>query len=350
VLTGIMRVAKESIFSGLNNLGVFTLLSHSFADKFGLTEPEVKQMVRDFGIEKNEQEINNWYNGYIFGEVVIYNPWSIINYLNNTADGFKPYWLNTSDNAIVEQLLTRNGQELRQELESLIRSESVEKPIEENIVFAEIEHRDDLLWSFLLFGGYLKYVERRVDELDPSITLAQLTVPNLEVRGIFTRLIRNWFERRFENKKLEIMLKALIGEDLETFEELFAELVESSFSYLDPGGQDAEKVYQAFAIGLLVWLSGRYEVKSNREAGFGRFDVMLIPRDLQRKDTGVIIEFKKVNKRRGETKENAFAKAFAQIEEKNYARELLERGIQRIRNLAIVFEGKQVWVRENTDG
>jgi hypothetical protein len=347
VLTGIMRIAKESIFSGLNNLEVYTILSHSFADKFGLREAEVKQMLTDYQVQDQEEAVNQWYNGYIFGDRIIYNPWSIINYLNKPADGFKPYWLHTSDNAIVEQLLTRGGTELKSELESLIRGESIEKPVEENIVFAEIEHRDDLLWSFLLFGGYLKCVHKRADAVDPGLIIAQLMVPNLEVSGIFTRLVKNWFERRVENKKLEMMLQALLDEDLETFEELFAELVEQTLSYWDPAGQDAEKAYQAFAIGLLVWLSEHYEVKSNRESGYGRYDVMLIPKEKEK--AGIIIEFKKVNKRRGETKDKAMAKAFQQIEDKKYASTLLERGIQKIRKLAIVFEGKQVWVKEKTD-
>ncbi len=343
VLTGIMRVAKESIFSGLNNLGVFTLLSRSFADKFGLTEPEVKQMLKDFQVEDHYQAVNEWYNGYVFGGVVIYNPWSIINYLNNLADGFKPYWLNTSDNAVIEQLLTRGGKELQTELESLIKGESIEKPVEESIVFAEIAQRDDLLWSFLLFGGYLKYVGKREQN---KRWLYQLQTPNLEVGSIYDRLVEGWFEKRFENKKLKTLLDALIGGDTETSEELFAEFVANAFSFWDADGRDAEKVYQAFTIGLLVWLSGRYEVKSNRESGFGRYDVMLIPKD--RRVAGIIIEFKKMSKRRGETRESSFAKAFQQIEEKDYAAELRARGIQQIRKLAIVFKGKQVWVKEQS--
>jgi hypothetical protein len=342
VVTGIMRIARESIFSGLNNLGVFTLLSHTFADKFGLTESEIEQMLKAYQAQDHYEAINTWYNGYVFGDVVIYNPWSIINYMNNVKDGCKPYWLNTSDNSIIEQLLTRGGTELKRELESLIAGESVEKPIEENIVFGEIEQRDDLLWSFLLFGGYLKYVGKRQKN---KRWLYQLQIPNLEVEYVYERLVERWFEKRIQNEKLMAMLNALIAGDMETFEELFAEFVERSFSFWDPAGRDAEKVYQAFTIGLLVWLAGRYEVKSNQESGYGRYDVMLIPKDVSA--SGIIIEFKKVNKRRGETKEKAIAKAFGQIEEKKYASVLRERGVQQIRKLAIVFEGKQVWVEEN---
>lgn len=343
VLTGIMRVAKESIFSGLNNLGVFTLLRSEFSAAFGLTESEVEQALRDFQLSDQYENIKNWYNGYIFGDQIIYNPWSIINYLDSADKEFLPYWVNTSDNAIIEQLLTRGGTELKSELESLIKGEKIEKPIEENIIFRDIEKKDNLLWSFLLFGGYLKYVGKRT--LNKKMLL-DLQIPNLEVSYIYDHLVEGWFEARLENEKLKMMLKALIDGDVETFEEFFAELVANSFSFWDAGGRDPEKMYQAFVIGLLVWLSGRYEVKSNRESGYGRYDVMLIPRDTRA--AGIIIEFKKVNTKRGETKESAFAKAFKQIEEKNYAAELQQRGIQQIRKLAIVFKGKQVWVKEQS--
>jgi hypothetical protein len=340
VLTGIMRVAKESIFSGLNNLSVFTLLRREFSAAFGLTENEVEQALRDFQLIDQYENVRNWYNGYVFSDQIIYNPWSIINYLDSADNEFLPYWANTSDNAIIEQLLTRGGTGLKAELESLIKGGTIEKPIEENIVFRDIEKKDHLLWSFLLFSGYLKYVEKRTVN---HKTLFSLQIPNLEVGSIYDHLVQGWLEARLENEKLETMLKALLDGDMETFEELFAEMVKNSFSFFDTGG-DPEKVYQAFTIGLLVRLSGSYEVKSNGESGYGRYDVMLIPRDTRA--TGVIIEFKKVNKKRGETKERAMTKAFQQIEDKNYAGELLGRGIQQIRKLAIVFEGKRVWVRE----
>jgi hypothetical protein len=344
VLTGIMRVAKESIFSGLNNLGVFTLLRTEFATAFGLTESEVEQALRDFNLFDHYENVRTWYNGYIFGNQILYNPWSIINYLNSADKEFRPYWVNTSDNAIVEQLLTRGGKELRVELERLIGGESIEKPVEENIVFAEIEKREELLWSFLLFAGYLKCADKRVDEHDPTITLAQLCLPNLEVRGIFTRFIKNWFVERIENQKLEMMLKAFVRGDVGEFGRFFNELVMNIFSYHDFGGA-SEKVYHAFTIGLLVWLGGQYEIKSNQESGFGRYDVMVIPRDTSR--VGYVMEFKKVDKGENETVEIAMAKAFRQIQEKNYVAGLIARGVKTIKQLAIVFEGKQVWVREN---
>jgi hypothetical protein len=345
VLTGIMRIAKESIFSGLNNLGVFTLLRPEFVSAFGLTEAEVEQALRDFNLFDRYENVRNWYNGYIFGNHVIYNPWSIINYLNSADKEFRPYWLHTSDNAIVEQLLTRGGKELRQELESLIAGECIEKPIEENIVFAEIEKREELLWSFLLFAGYLKCAHQRADEYDPTVILAQLCLPNLEVRGIFTRLTKNWFADRIENKKLEMMLQAFVKGHIEDFARFFREAVLDIFSYHDFGAA-SEKVYHAFTIGLLAWLGGQYEIKSNQESGYGRYDVMVIPRDVSR--IGYVIEFKKVNAGENETVEIAMEKAFRQIKEKNYMAALVARGVKTIKQLAIVFEGKQAWVKEDT--
>lgn len=346
VLTGILRVAKESIFSGLNNLGVFTLLSHSFADKFGLTESEVKQMLKIFHAEADEHSVNQWYNGYCFGETVIYNPWSIINYLSNRADGLKPHWLNTADNTLIEQLLTRGGKELQTELESLIKGEGVEKQIEENIVFKTLDKREGLHWSFLLFSGYLKYQTKQLDAFDPAKLLCRLVIPNQEVRSFYIDVVKHWFGDRVESNKVKALLPALVKGDIRNFERFLREIVADVFSY-HSFGKESEKAYQAFVIGLLVWLGSEYEVKSERESGYGRSDVMIIPRDPAR--IGYVIEFKKIDAYEKETIEIATAKAFAQIMERDYAAELRRRGISLIKQLAVVFKGKQVWVKEQSE-
>jgi len=344
VLTGIMRVAQESIFSGLNNPGVFTLLQPEFSAAFGLTEEEVGQALKDFNLEDRLENVRNWYNGYVFGDRVVYNPWSLINYLNSADKAFRPYWLHTSDNAIVEKLLTRGGKELKRELESLIAGDGVEKPIEENIVFGEIEQRDDLLWSFLLFGGYLKYLScRRDDNTDKPYY--QLAVPNREVRLAYTDLIARWFTGKFDQEKLTTMLRALRDGDIRLFEHLFQEMVVTIFSYHDFGAE-SEKVYHAFVTGLLVWLGGDYELKSNRESGYGRYDLMIIPKN--KAQIGYVIEFKKVSTYEHETVESAIANALAQIEAKGYETELRQRDVKTIKKLAIVFKGKQVWVKEQS--
>ena len=341
IITGILRIAKESIFSGLNNPGVFTLLSQEFDDKFGFTEKEVEIMLKDFNVFHMYDRIRDWYNGYTFGNETIYNPWSIINFLSSERKEPEPYWLNTSDNQLVETLLTKGGKELQEELEQLVQGESIEKVIEEDIVLKDVGLRENLLWSFLLMGGYLKQSEGRRDEATGKVYYS-LSIPNKEVRITYTGIIDRFFSAKIENKKLQIMLKALIEGDIELFEEIFSDYVMSAMSFFDTAG-DPEKVYHAFVMGLLLWLAPFYQVKSNRESGYGRYDIMIIPVDVSK--LGYIIEFKKT--RKNETAESAAQSALKQIEDKKYETELVERGIKNIKKLAIVFNGKEVTIRES---
>ncbi|MCX6583193.1 MAG: AAA family ATPase [Candidatus Aminicenantes bacterium] len=340
VITGIMRIAKESIFSGLNNPGVYTLLAEEFDDKFGFTEKEVETLLADFNVLPMYDRVQQWYNGYKFGNTIIYNPWSIINFLAGAAKELKPYWINTSDNKIVETLLSKGGKELKEEMEILIRGESIEKTIEENIVMREIDSDENSLWSFLLMGGYLKQTEKRTDASEN--TFYKLAIPNLEVKTIYKRIIQRYFNDKIENKKLEIMLKALIEGDIKVFEEIFADYVSTSMSFFDMTG-DPEKVYHAFVMGLLLWLDPAYQVKSNRESGYGRYDIMIIPGDVSK--LGYVIEFKKV--RKNETVESAVESALKQMNDLKYETELVEQGIKNIKKLAIVFNGKEVTIRES---
>jgi hypothetical protein len=341
VLTGIMRVATESIFSGLNNPGVYTLVSEEFNDKFGFTEKEVETLLSDFELLHRYAQVREWYNGYCFGNKTIYNPWSIINFLGSRANELKPYWINTSDNAIIESLLSKEGKELKEELEQLIRGETIEKAIEENIVLTDIQTDEDILWSFLLMGGYLKQEGGRRDVAAGKMYYT-LSIPNHEVRTTYTRIIRRFFSTKIENRKLEVMLKALLDGDIDVFDEIFSDYVVKAMSFFDVG-PEPEKVYHAFVMGLLLWISPEYQVKSNRESGYGRYDIMIIPADPSK--LGFIIEFKKV--RRNETVESAVESALKQIEERKYETELVEKGIENFKKLAVVFEGKEVTIREN---
>ncbi|MCP5104060.1 MAG: AAA family ATPase, partial [bacterium] len=268
VITAIMPIARESIFSGLNNPGVYTLLAGEFCERFGFTEVEVEGLLKDFNLLGRYGEVQEWYNGYRFGSRVIYNPWSIINFLGSEAKELKPYWINTSDNRIVDSLLSSGGKELREELEQLIRGETIEKAIEDNIILKEITRREDLLWSFLLMGGYLKQTEKRRDDVSGK-TFYKLSIPNKEVRATYTGIIDRYFSTKIENKKLEIMLKALIDGDIKLFEKMLRKVVLAVFSYHD-FGDEPEKVYHALVAGLLIWISNTHEIKSNRESGYGR--------------------------------------------------------------------------------
>jgi hypothetical protein len=340
VITGIMRIAQESIFSGLNNPGVFTLLSEAFNDKFGFTQNEVENMLKDFNILERYDEVQRWYNGYNFGGQVIYNPWSISSFIDNGGKEFKPYWINTSNNEIVENLLSKEGKELKEEMELLLQGESIEKTIEENIVFKDIHYRDNLLWSFLLMGGYLKQSGKRFDD-DGEMTYYRLTIPNKEVRLTYKTIVKNYFSSKIENKQMEIMLKALIEGDIVLFDEILRKVVAAVFSYHDFSGEP-EKVYHALVAGILTWISNTHEIKSNRESGYGRYDIMIIPRDLSQ--WGIVMEFKKTG--RNESVKSAFKSALKQIKEKKYETELKERGVKKIKKLAVVFEGKNVTVKE----
>jgi len=342
VITGIMRIAQESIFSGLNNPGVFTILSEEFNDKFGFTEKEIETMLTDFNVLDRYDDVQRWYNGYNFGGGIIYNPWSITNFLASAGKELKPYWIHTSDNEIVETLLSKKGRELKEEMEQLLRGESIEKTIEENIVLKDIYLRENLLWSFLLMGGYLKHSARRPDEAAGK-TYYLLTIPNQEVRVTYTSVVENYFSSKIENKYLEIMLNALIEGDIKLFEKLLRKVIAAVFSYHDFSGEP-EKVYHALVTGLLIWITDSHEIKSNRESGYGRYDIMIIPKDLAK--TGYVIEFKTVDREENETVESAVKAALKQIEEKKYETELRERGVKKIKKLAVVFKGKDVTVKE----
>ncbi len=341
VLTGILRVAKESIFSGLNNPGVYTLLSVAFNDKFGFTEKEVETLLEEFDCLNMYDRIREWYNGYRFGEKTIYNPWSIINFLGDKAKKFKPYWINTSDNEIVETLLSSGGKELKEELELLIQGETVEKIIDENIILRNVDSEEDSLWSFLLMGGYLKTTSERMVETTGK-TYYNLAIPNLEVKSSYSRIINRYFTTKIENKTLTIMLDALIKGDVKLFERMLKKVVIAVFSYHD-FGDEPEKVYHALVAGLLTWISDTHEIKSNRESGYGRYDIMVIPKDTSL--PGYVIEFKTVDKEENETVELALAAALAQMEEKKYETELVERGVKTIKRLAIAFNGKHVHLK-----
>jgi hypothetical protein len=228
-------------------------------------------------------------------------------------------------------------------LEQLIRGETIEKAIDENIVLKYVTTREDLLWSFLLMGGYLKQTPKRRDDVFGKMYYT-LLIPNMEVRLTYVQIIDHYFTSKIGSEKLEVMLKALIDGDIRLFEKMLRKVVLAVFSYHDFSGEP-EKVYHALVAGLLIWISNTHEIKSNRESGYGRYDIMIIPHDLTQ--TGYVIEFKTVDKEDNETVESATAAALAQIEEKKYETELIEKGIKNIKKLAVVFSGKDVYVKEN---
>ena len=219
VITGILRIAKESIFSGLNNLGVYTLLSEKFSDKFGLTQIEIDQLLKDSSNEDQAEDIEKWYDGYIFGQTTVYNPWSIMNYLANIKDGFKPYWANTASDEILRELFKQSPDTMKEEFSDLLKDIPITKKLDDNIVLRDLQKDETSIYSFLLFSGYLKAFDK---EGQGKNTSYKLLLPNFEVKEIFEAIILKWINESFENRELQIMLKALVTGDLKLFEKILS--------------------------------------------------------------------------------------------------------------------------------
>jgi len=342
VLTGILRVAKESIFSDLNNLDVYTILERPFADKFGLTRDEVAGLLEEYGLAHRAAEVDEWYNGYDFGGHVIFNPWSILNFINQAPDTPQPYWANTSSNALVRDLIVHGGLDVREQVERLMAGGSVESVIDRNIVFPDLRKKNRYLFSLFFFSGYLKCVETRLREEDLVCTLV---VPNREVRYIFRNIVSGWLEESFETAKLTTMLRALVGGNLDQFSRLLNEFVITTLSFFDTKGKNPEAVYQAFVLGLLLHLGREYEISSNRELGYGRYDILVAPRH-DRSRPAVLLEMKSITGFYEEDPETAIREAVEQIHTRAYARELAARGFADVRKIVVVSDGKRVWVRD----
>ncbi|MGP3779308.1 AAA family ATPase [Halanaerobium saccharolyticum] len=337
ILTGILRVAKESIFSGLNNLLVSGLLESKYDQFFGLLEKEVEEIFSYYDLEYRLQEVKRWYNGYYFGDQLVYNPWSIINCIASQGE-LKPYWVNTSGNELIKDLIINAEAEVKGQFEDLLKNKSFKTRIDENIVFADVRTKSSSLWSFLLYSGYLKANTRQREQ---GRLYCELEIPNQEIKYIYEEIIYDWLEESISSNKLSEMLTALITGNIEEFSLIFKDFVLSSMSSFDPAGNEAEKVYHAFVLGLLLNLNDNYEINSNRESGYGRYDIMVIP---NKKDKlGIIIEFKKVAD--NENLDKAVKAALKQIEERKYQQELEKRGIKNVIHLGIAFSGKNVKIK-----
>jgi len=345
VVTGNLRIAKESVFSDLNNCGVFSVLNTEFSDYFGFTENEITQLLREFQLESQQKHVAEWYNGYQFGETTIYNPWSIVSYILDPDHHFKLHWVNTSDNALIKQLLAAQSGIFKQGLESLMRGESLERPLTEHITLRDLQKKTQEVWSLLLFSGYLKCTKIRFDNLLNQFFYT-LEIPNREVKVLFSSIILGWLDEGIGQQQAIQMLKHLVTGEIDAFQELFQTYVLNSLSIFDLADEQPERIYHAFVLGMLIQLTGQYEVKSNQESGFGRYDVMLIPHDSDQ--LGIIMEFKRVFPKKNETLASAAEAALKQIEEKKYAHTLKSRNVTSILCLGIAFQGKEVLIKEQS--
>ncbi len=343
VLTGILRVARDSVFTGLNNLEVYSILRPMYHTYFGFTEPEVAGLLAQAGQEELLPEVQRWYNGYLFGDEIIYNPWSVLSFIKRGDGQCRPYWVETSSNDLVRQLLIDRGLGFSGELEQLIGGEVIEQEVTENVALREVEDRPDLLWSFLLFTGYLKVVRQRQD-VEGSLR-CELAIPNQEVRTVYRSLFSAWINRGLGGEqKRETLVRALLAGDAETCERLLRHWMLSSASFYDTASLDPpERFYHGFILGLLISLGERYEVLSNRESGYGRCDVMVTPRTPGL--PGVVLELKARDQERGESIEVAMERALTQLAQRDYAAALRARGADPVRSYGVVFDGKRVWVK-----
>jgi hypothetical protein len=341
VLTGILRVAKESLFSGLNNfISNAGLKPDPFSDKFGFTEAEVKTMLAHYGLNGREMdEITAWYDGYRYGGVPIYNPWSILNYVADGGQSPSPYWVNTGGHDLLKRLFFNEQSGIKDKLEELLRGGAIELYVDEFLTFRGLETNPDAVVSLMYFAGYLRVVGdfRRGDRI-----IRQLSIPNREVKLAYEDTLMAWFNEDLGRSFNDKLLDALTTGDVLTFGEDLAKFVLSVTSFYDTADNRAEHFYHAFLLGLLARLDSAYIIRSNGESGYGRYDICLIPRDVARK--GIVMEIKAVRPHRGETLAARLAEAREQLVAKKYDTELLAHGATDILRLAIAVEGKEVVV------
>lgn len=343
IMTGITRVSKESIFSDLNNLKVITTTSEKYATSFGFTEEEVFAALDEYGMSEEKERVKLWYDGFIFGSHRdIYNPWSILNFLDERE--YAKYWANTSSNSLVGKLLREGSRDIKEKFELLLRGKPLLAQIDEQIVYNQLDNNETAIWSLLLASGYLKVTARHYQDegLFRRKAIYELVITNFETRWMFADMVLSWFGEA--QSSYNDFIKALLSGDTDAMNEYMNRVVRDTFSYFDTDSREPERFYHGFVLGLLVELQDEYIVTSNRESGFGRYDVMLEPKD--KKGVAIILEFKVLSQQRENSLKDTVAAALRQIEEKQYAAGLIAKGFsaENIRSYGVAFQGKQVLI------
>lgn len=338
ILTGCLRISRESIFTGLNNLKVNSITTHIFSEYFGFIKEEVKKFAEAYGLEKYTDEIKNWYDGYIFGKTEIYNPWSIINFISDARNNEnilpKPYWSNTSSNDIIHQLINEGDEETREQIEELLNGGYVDKPIYEDITYRDVKINSDYIWSFLLFTGYLKQID---SYLDGDTIYSKMVIPNREVKSVYKNTVIHWFDEKIKTNSRDDLFNAMISGNTEEFEDILGDWLDETISYYD----GREVYYHGFLSGVLSGFKG-YSVKSNRESGTGRPDLLIMKR--KQHELAVIIEVK-VAEKFAELDKKCY-EALQQIEDRNYEAELVDECYQNIVKYGVAFYQKSCRIKK----
>ena len=345
IMTGILRVAKENIFSGLNNLRVHTILDNRFTEYFGITESEVEKVLKDFNLEFELQDVQKWYNGYLFGDIKVYNPWSIINFLND--EKLKSYWVNTSGNELIKLYLKKLKNEIFDDFSKLLNKKSILRRIDENMTFANLEaNYEENIWNLFFHSGYLTLAEEVQDDEEQ----VYLKIPNEEISKMFSKM---FIEVYFENyNSFYNMVYFLKNGDIETFKKELRKILLENVGIFDVSGVYKEQFYHGLMLGIILILKNEYEITSNNFAGKGRYDLLLKPKNLEKRKEGIILELKVVNAMENLSEDKIFEKlenecdiALQQIEKKEYASVLKNSGVENVLKIGIAFFGKEVAVK-----
>ena len=345
IMTGILRVAKENIFSGLNNLRVHTILDNRFTEYFGITESEVEQALKDFDLEFELKDVQRWYNGYLFGDIKVYNPWSIINFLND--EKLKSYWVNTSGNELIKLYLKKLKNEIFDDFSKLLNKKSILRRIDENMTFANLEaNYEENIWNLFFHSGYLTLAEEVQDDEEQ----VYLKIPNEEILKMFSKM---FIEVYFENyNSFYNMVYSLKNGDIETFKKELRKILLENVGIFDVSGVYKEQFYHGLMLGIILTLKNEYEITSNNFSGKGRYDLLLKPKNLEKRKEGIILELKVVNAMENLSEDKIFEKlenecdiALQQIEKKEYASVLKNSGVENVLKIGIAFFGKEVAVK-----
>ncbi|RZI45430.1 AAA family ATPase, partial [Rickettsiales endosymbiont of Peranema trichophorum] len=334
VVTGIARISQESLFSGLNNISVYSMLRERFGQYFGFTEEEVLKLLDVTKQPVSISEIKEWYNGYQIGKYVLYNPWSIINCLDHDGE-LQEYWVNTSNNQLIADLLKGAKPVVKKAFEDLLQGKVIQQTLSESLVFPDVRNKPEALWSLLLYAGYLKVLSRKF--MDYKL-VCEIAIPNKEVGGVYSKIVSDWFSEPVSAESYDSFVRSLADGDVEKFKLYISSYIVQSGSYFDFNKNTPEQVFHVFILGLVVGLRGEYDIQSNKETGLGRCDVALIPKDITR--AGILLEFKISDNL--ETLHEKAEEALKQIKERQYIEMCKQKGVKEVLAIGLAFCGKHM--------